>query len=303
MADYHVLDLYFRGYPAAIAACAIPHERGVILVESGPGSTLPALACGLERLGYRLEDVTDVLLTHIHLDHAGAAGALARRGARIHVHPVGAPHMVNPERLLKSARRLYQDEMDLLWGYFLPVPEEQVVVPEDGKPFTLYGHTFVALDTPGHASHHYAYLWNGEVLFTGDVAGVRLPGARHVRLPTPPPEFHLETWRASVRKLLDASARQWVLTHFGPVDDPEWHGQRLLAVLDDLEALLEDLMPREPDVETLTQALLEWTWKIGQEDGLTREQHEQYELVNPTWMSALGVQRYWRKFRAQPEGS
>lgn len=298
MPDYHVLDLYFRGNVTAIAAFAIPHARGVILVESGPGSTLPALACGLERLGYRLEEVTDVLLTHIHLDHAGAAGALARRGARIHVHPVGAPHMANPERLLSSARRLYQEEMDRLWGYFLPVPREQIHVPEDGQPFELHGHTFVALNTPGHATHHYAYLWNDQVLFTGDIAGVRLPGAAHIRLPTPPPEFHLETWRESVRRLLQVPAQEWALTHFGPVQDPQEHGQRLVYILDRLEQFLEEHMPQKPDTETLTQALLEWTWQLGQEEGLTQEQHEYYELVNPTWMSALGLQRYWQKFRA-----
>jgi len=298
MPNFHVLDLHFKGYPQGIGAFAIPHENGVILVESGPGSTLPALACDLERLGYRLEDVTDVLLTHIHLDHAGAAGALARRGARVHVHPVGAPHMANPERLLASAKRLYQDEMDVLWGEFLPVPEDRLVVPEKDQPFTLHGHTFVPLDTPGHASHHFAYLWNGEVLFTGDIAGVRLPGSRHVRLPTPPPEFHLETWQTSVEKLLRQPAKTWVLTHFGPVDDPQAHGRRLLEVLDSLNHLLERIMPQNPDLETLTQALLDWTWEIGREDGLTPEEHHRYEQVNPTWMSALGVQRYWRKFRA-----
>ncbi len=298
MAEYHTLDLYFRGYPHAIGAFVIPHARGVILVETGPGSTLPALACGLERLGYRLEDVTDVLVSHIHLDHAGAAGALARRGARVHVHPVGAPHLVNPERLLRSARRLYQDEMDLLWGYVLPVPEDRVNVLQDGQPVDLYDHTFVPIDTPGHATHHFAYLWNDRVLFTGDIAGVRLPGSRHIRLPTPPPEFHLETWRESVRKLLTLPAETWVLTHFGPVQDPQAHGERLLQVLDSLEALLERLMPQEPDTEALTQALLDWTWAMGKAEGLTPEQHEHYERVNPTWMSALGVQRYWRKFRA-----
>lgn len=296
MAKYYVIDLYFQGHPQAIGVFAIPHDHGVILVESGPGSTLPGLACGLERLGYRLEDVTDVLLTHIHLDHAGAAGALAQRGARIHVHPHGAPHMVNPERLLASARRIYQDTMDLLWGEFLPVPEDRVNVPEDGKPLNLHGHTFIPYDTPGHASHHFAYLWN-DVLFTGDIAGVRLPGTRHVRLPMPPPEFHLEQWRSSIERLLSVPARQWVPTHFGPVDDPQWHGRRLLELLDQVEALLEEHMPRNPDVETLTTILLEWTWRTGKEDGLTPEVHERYERVNPTWMSALGVQRYWQKFR------
>src|SRR4030042_4609731 len=122
------IDLKFMGRANAIAAYLIPHRRGAVLVECGPGSTTTALEVGLSENGFHAEDITDVLLTHIHLDHAGAAGWLARRGARIHVHSAGAPHLLDPEKLLSSAKRIYGDMMDRLWGDFLPVQAGQLNV-------------------------------------------------------------------------------------------------------------------------------------------------------------------------------
>src|SRR5688572_8379493 len=129
MADVSILDLNFKGIPGAIASYLIPHREGVVLVEAGPGSTTDRLQARLGEEGYQLSDVTDVLLTHIHLDHAGAAGWLAGHGARIHVHPNGAGHLINPEKLITSATRIYGDSMDTLWGAFLPVPEERLSIP------------------------------------------------------------------------------------------------------------------------------------------------------------------------------
>ncbi len=296
---FYTLDLHFLGVPHAIAVYLIPHREGVALIESGPGSTTEALQAALEAHGYRLEQVTDVLLTHIHLDHAGAAGFLARHGARVHVHPIGAPHMIAPERLLASARRIYGDQMDRLWGAFLPVPEEQIHIPVDGQPLTIGEHTFVPLDTPGHARHHFAYWWPEQgVLFTGDIGGVRLPGARHIRLPMPPPEFHLEQWRASLERLRSVRARWLVPTHFGPFEDVDWHLERLATLLDDVEALLKRVMPQEPDEAALRQILDAWVAEWNRRDGVDEALHQAYETANPTWMSAAGVRRYWRKFRA-----
>ena len=296
---FHTLDLNFLGTPQAIAVYLVPHREGALLIESGPGSTVAALERGLAAHGYTLDQITDVLLTHIHLDHAGAAGHLARRGARVHVHPIGAPHMIAPERLLTSARRIYGDQMDALWGEFLPVPEAQVNIPQDGQPLRIGEHTFVPLDTPGHARHHFAYWWPEQgVLFTGDVGGVRLPGVRHMRLPMPPPEFHLEQWRASLQRLREVDARVIVPTHFGPFDDVAWHLDRLEALLDDIEALLSRVMPAQPDEPTMREVLAQWVAEWNRRDGVDEALHRAYEAANPTWMSAAGVLRYWRKFRA-----
>src|SRR5687767_5725248 len=153
------LDLKFQGRAHAIAAYLIRRGDAVVLVESGPGSTLPALEAGLAQEGLSPRDLTHVLLTHIHLDHAGAAGWLARQGAQIYVHPVGAPHMLNPEKLLASAARIYGDRMRSLWGEFLPVPESRLNVPNDMEEIAIGKLRFQPVNTPGHAEHHYAYLY------------------------------------------------------------------------------------------------------------------------------------------------
>src|SRR6185436_11811069 len=148
------LDLNFQGRPHAIASFLIRSGDAVVLIESGPGSTLSALEAGLAEEGLSPRNLTHVLLTHIHLDHAGAAGWLAQQGAEIIVHPVGAPHMLNPEKLLASAARIYGNRMDSLWGQFLPVPENKLRVVEDGEEIVIGELRFIPINTPGHAVHH-----------------------------------------------------------------------------------------------------------------------------------------------------
>lgn len=295
------LDLNFMGVPHTIAAYLIPHAHGAVLIESGPGSTQEDLQRGLEANGFRLSDVTDVFLTHIHLDHAGAAGWLARHGARIHVHPVGAPHLANPEKLLSSASRIYGDLMDVLWGQFLPVPEAQLSPLEDRQVVTISGLEFRALDTPGHAEHHYAYRF-GDVLFTGDVAGVRLPGPAHVRLPMPPPEFHLEKWRQSLKRLESEGVSQFAPTHFGIYSDTSWHLNALRRALDEVEAWMDQVMPLDLADEELNQRFLSWTEERSRREGLAESDLQAYETANPSWMSSSGIRRYWRKHRLEDQG-
>ena len=292
----HTLDLNFLGVPRAIAVYAIPHKDGVVLIESGPGSTLANLDAALRQAGFAPEQVTDVLLTHIHLDHAGAAGALARRGARIHVHPRGAKHMLNPEKLLSSAKRIYRDDMDRLWGEFLPVPEAQLHVVEDEEEILIGGLRFVALDTPGHANHHYAYLFEG-ACFTGDVGGVRIPGPSHLRLPMPPPDFHIEKWRASIARLQKADIRRIIPTHFGIFDDPDWHLPRLREELDAVERWLESFMPADPPLEEIDRRFRAWAEARSRAEGVPEEVIAVYETANPSWMTPAGIHRYWRKYR------
>ncbi len=296
MNPIHTLDLHFQGTPRAIAAYAIRHQEGVVLIESGPGSTLAALDSALEQAGFSPRQVTDVLLTHIHLDHAGAAGALAQRGARIHVHPRGAKHMLDPEKLLASARRIYREQMDSLWGAFLAVPESQLHVVQDEEEIEIGGLRFTALDTPGHASHHHAYLFE-DVCFTGDVGGVRLPGPPHLRLPMPPPDFHIEKWRASVARLRRLKVRRLAPTHFGIFEDAAWHLQRLTEELDAVERFLEETMPADPPLEALNERFFAWAEGRSRAEGLSEQDIAAYETANPSWMSPLGMQRYWRKYR------
>jgi glyoxylase-like metal-dependent hydrolase (beta-lactamase superfamily II) len=290
------LDLNFQGQAEAIAVYAIPHSDGVALVESGPGSTIPALEKALTRLGYGLRDVSHVFLTHIHLDHGGAAGFLSSLGAQIHVHPNGAPHLLNPEKLIASATRIYGDKMQTLWGDFLPVAAEKLTILQDGDQAPLGGLQVLALDTPGHAEHHLSYFIDG-YCFTGDVGGIRISAYPYLRLPFVPPELHLEKWHASIAKLQALDVRHVVPTHFGIFDDPDWHFNAIHRVLDDVEGWLARVMPGDPPIEELRSGFVAWMEEQGRAIGLPDEVREAYLLANPLGMSADGLQRYWKKFR------
>ena len=298
----HILDLNFMGIPGTIAVYLIRHSHGAILIECGPGSTLPALQAALHQHGLASKDVTDVFLTHIHLDHAGAAGWLARQGARIHVHPVGAPHLIQPDKLLASAARIYGDTMEDLWGEFLPVPADKIIVMQNGETAEIEGVCIRALDTPGHANHHFAYIYE-KTCFSGDIGGVRLPGPAHIRLPMPPPEFNLEKWRASLqylRREFDAGSYSHIApTHFGIYSDPNWHLATLFNALDEIEAWMEAIMPAGPSPEQLNAEFLDWYGQLALKHGITQELLQGYEVAIPSWMSAQGIQRYWQKYRLQ----
>ncbi len=294
------IDLKFRGVSGLIASYLILHDRGAILVETGPGSTIPALESGLQSHGMSVHDVTDVLVTHIHLDHAGACGWLARQGARIHVHAKGAPHLVDPEKLLSSASRIYGDEMQTLWGEFLPVPEDRIIVPEDGEIIEINDLKFIPRDTPGHAAHHLVYIFQ-DVCFTGDIGGVRMPDTRYLRLPMPPPEFDLELWRDSASHLLKEYERgafkRIALTHFGLFNDATWHLNTLKRTLDEVEEWALQVMPSDPPIEELRERFVDWERERVKKSGVGKDQAKAIEEVNASWMSAYGIQRYWRKVR------
>jgi glyoxylase-like metal-dependent hydrolase (beta-lactamase superfamily II) len=294
------LDLNFQGVPGTIAVYMIRHTHGAVLIECGPGSTVENLVAGLESHGLKPSDISDVLLTHIHLDHGGSAGWWALQGARIHVHPVGAPHLAEPERLLSSARRIYGDMMESLWGEFIPVPEEKLVIQEDNEVLEIEGLRFKALDTPGHAYHHFAYIFQ-DICFSGDIGAVRVGGVRHLRLPMPPPELNLELWRQSLHKLgLEYENGAFTLiapTHFGLFDDPGWHLHTLGKLVDEVECWIERVMPTDPTVEELNKEFLEWTEQRSIKDGLSEEDIRAFEEANPSWMSAPGIYRYWHKNR------
>jgi glyoxylase-like metal-dependent hydrolase (beta-lactamase superfamily II) len=214
---------------------------GDALIDPGPESCLPTLLAALGD-----ERPRRLLLTHIHLDHAGATGALVRRwpDLEVCVHERGAPHLVDPEKLLRSAERLYGDEMDTLWGEVLPVPEGNLRILSGGE--TLPGEIEV-LYTPGHASHHVSYLHRpSATAFVGDVAGVRIPPAHFALAPTPPPDIDVELWHSSLDALAEWRPERLCLTHFGSVgDDVPGHLAEVGRRLDAWAALARDLSPDE----------------------------------------------------------
>jgi len=290
------IDLNFQNKTQAIASYLIRQQDAVVLVESGPGSTLSALEAGLAKEGLSARDVTHVLLTHIHLDHAGAAGWLSWQGAEIYVHPNGAPHLLNPEKLIASATRIYGDQMQTLWGEFLSVEQDQLRIPQDAEEISIANLKFTAINTPGHAEHHYSYLFE-DLCFSGDVGGVRIPGFPYLRAPMPPPELHFGRWRESIARLRSLKFPRIAPTHFGIFEDADWQLKQLGSILDVTEKWLEGIMPDNPPVEVLREKLSSWMEAQSREMGLSEEVIQAYTLANPLGMSADGMMRYWKKFR------
>jgi len=290
------IDLHFQDQTQAIASYLIRDGDAVVLIESGPGSTLSALEAGLAKEGLSPRDITHVLLTHIHLDHAGAAGWLSRQGARIFVHPNGAPHMLNPEKLIASATRIYGDKMGTLWGEFLPVAADQLTVPNDAEEIVIGRLRFLPVNTPGHAEHHYSYLFE-DVCFSGDVGGVRIPGYPYLRAPMPPPELHFGRWRESIARLRSLKFTRIAPTHFGIFDDADWQLTELQRRLDETERWLEQVMPADPPVDELREKFSTWMEDQGSAEELSDEVRQAYALANPLGMSADGLIRYWKKVR------
>jgi glyoxylase-like metal-dependent hydrolase (beta-lactamase superfamily II) len=292
----HTIDLNFQNKTQAIACYLIRSGDAVVLIESGPGSTLPALEAGLAVQGLTPRDVTHVLLTHIHLDHAGAAGWLSQQGARIYVHPNGAPHMLNPEKLIASATRIYADRMETLWGEFLPVEQNQLTVPQDAQEISIGNLKFIAVDTPGHAEHHYSYIFE-DVCFSGDAGGVRIPGFAYMRAPMPPPELHFGRWRESIARLRSMKFSHIAPTHFGIFDDSTWQLDELQRDLDSAEKWIAEVMPAEPSIEELREMFSAWMERQALVQGLSEDAVRAYMLANPPGMSADGLMRYWTKGR------
>ena len=290
------LDLHFQGKTQAIASYLIRDKDAVVLIESGPGSTLASLKAGLSAEGFSPRDVTHVLLSHIHLDHAGAAGWLSRQGAQIYVHPIGAPHMLNPEKLIASATRIYGDEMDTLWGEFLPVEQGHLHTPQDTEEIVIGDLRFVAIHTPGHAEHHCCYLFE-DVCFSGDTGGVRIPGFQYMRTPMPPPELHFAKWRETITRLRSLKFARIAPTHFGIYDDADWQLSDLQKTLDGVEKWLEGVMPQDPSIDSLRAGFIAWMEEQSRAQGLSEDVIRAYDLANPLGMSADGLMRYWKKAR------
>lgn len=291
------LDLNFQNCKNAIASYLIPYQDGIILIESGPGSTQMQLQKNLNNLGYALQEITHILLTHIHLDHAGAAGWLSRYGAHIFVHERGKPHLLDPSRLIASATRIYQDQMNILWGDFLPVPKGQLTSLTDGDEISIGSYNFRALETPGHANHHMAYLLD-DICFSGDIGGVRINelGPRHLRVPMPPPEFHPLKWRKSIERLKNERISKIALTHFGFYDDVDWHLDAILQELDAAEEWMNKTIPLDLPANELREVFVQWAHDRSIALGVNEITLDSFENANPSSMSADGIKRYWEKY-------
>jgi len=276
MAFPHLIDLQFGGQEHAIGVYLVETDDGLALFDCGPASTLPALEAGLAAETLELTDVRHLLLSHIHLDHAGAAGTLVRLhpGLTVWVSEIGAPHLIDPSRLERSARRLYGDFFDALWGELAPVPEQNVRIATGD----VLG--WDAFPTPGHASHHVSYLRDGTLL-AGDACGVRMPGASYVLPVSPPPDIDVELWHATAAEIRRRAPERLALIHFGVHEDVAAHLERFDAELDTWAARVEGGMDQQAFVDAARADL--------------GADADHYDRVAPLWQSWQGLRRYWDK--------
>ena len=289
----NTLDLNFQDVEKAIAAFLIETAEGPVLIETGPYSCFENLKAKIAAFGYNITDIKHVFVTHIHLDHAGGAWALASHGARIYLHPFGTAHMADPTKLWNSAQLIYGDQMEVLWGKMGPIAPDYLQAVAHGESIDIGGLTIKAWHTPGHAHHHIAWQI-GKELFCGDVAGVKI-GKGPVVPPCPPPDINLEKWHQSVALIKDLQPEKLHLTHFGEI----------LSVNDHLDELLSRLMswanwikPRFENNESPQEVIplfQEFTEQELRFLGLGDREINQYETANPSWMSVAGLLRYWKK--------
>jgi glyoxylase-like metal-dependent hydrolase (beta-lactamase superfamily II) len=289
------VDLQFRGNPHVIATAVVSDAGGVALVDPGPSSCLDALDLGLNGLGIRFTDVRHILLTHVHLDHAGAVGTLVRRHPhlKVFVHERGTPHLIDPARLVRSATRLWGDQMQTLWGEVAPVPAANVITL-DLEPIHAGGRTFDVAHTPGHASHHISfYDRSSGIAFVGDVAGIRIAGD-YVRPPTPPPDIDLELWARSAARIEAWDPDTMFLTHFGPSGHVRPHLQSLMDNLrESAEWVRRSLMEGGTDDERAARYAEYVNRELRRH--LTDEQILPHSAGAPFEVSWLGLARYWTK--------
>ena len=290
------LDLRHQGAPQVVATAVLAGADKVALIDPGPTSTLDTLTEQLALGGLSMSDVEAILLTHIHLDHAGACGTIVREHPHlpVYVHERGAPHLVNPEKLLSSATRLYGSAMDRLWGAFEPVPEANIRVLAGGETVTAGGHTLQTAYTPGHASHHIAYFdAPSRIAFVGDVGGVSLPPAHIIVPPTPPPDIDVEAWEESIAKVLAWHPEALFLTHFGLKSNPAIHLQELAERLRSWARIVQDVAS-EPSVDA-RRAKFKRQAGLELRRSVSEVEYSRYGLAINFDQTYDGLERYWKK--------
>lgn len=290
----HTLDLRFQNTPGVVAAFLIEAGKELVLVETGPGSTLPTLHHEIRTLGFAPENIRHVFVTHIHLDHAGAAGWWAQQGATVYVHPQGAKHLIDPSKLMSSARQVYGGKLDSLWGEMLPAPEDKVVTLADGESVKIGKVKFTAINTPGHARHHHAFACDG-VCFTGDVAGVRLQGCDYLSVAAAPPQFDSVAYLDSITRLHDADFEKLYLTHFGEVTDVSRHLSAYAQRVGRVHDQIQEMMQQGWSGDALRKAYSQSEYGEALRAGASEEQWRGYELANSSAMCADGIALYCEK--------
>lgn len=289
------VDLRWLGMEKQVASYLLADGGELAVVDCGPGSALDGLLAAVREAGHDPAEITHLFITHVHLDHAGGAGALlgAAPRARLYVHPRGARHLADPSRLMGSAERIYGDRMEMLWGSMLPVPADRMEVIEDGAAVRVGRRIMRALDTPGHAVHHHAYHdAEAGLLFSGDVGGIRLDGAAYVRPPTPPPDIDVAAWRRSLARMRTLGAARILPTHFGGAGDVAWHLDDLETRLADWDAWSARELAAGADLAALSEALRAKAHDEAVAATGSEAVARAYEAAVPSEMMAAGLIRH-----------
>lgn len=290
------IDLQYNGLPEAAASFVFEGDTGHVLIESGPLATLQTLKTGLLDHGIDPASIQAVLLTHIHLDHAGAAGWFAAQGADIYVHPFGVKHLVDPTRINESARRIYGAQLAEIFGEMLPCTESKVHAVAHSETISIDGLEFTAIETPGHARHHHAWsttIDGRQCCFTGDVAGMRIPGTSWVTLPLAPPEFDPEIWQQSLDRIQAFDFDTLYLTHFGAVENPSDHlAAARTQIIWETEVVTRILDDPNLDEEGQKTAYLKALHARATANGVTKADCDAYLSAGMVDMNLGGVQRH-----------
>lgn len=301
-----ILDTNWVGRPRAIGAALLQSDGHRAIIDPGPESTLAALRGQLATHGASVAQLDAILLTHIHLDHGGASGSLVRENPRlaVYVHQNGAPHMVDPSRLLKSAGRLWGEELPRLFGETLPVLQENLRVLEGGETLTLGGRELEVAYTPGHASHHVSYFdHNAGVAFIGDTTGIRIENGPYILPATPPPDIDLSLWDTSFRTILERRPSRLFLTHYGYSENPEAHIAEFRERLHRWAETAADALRNSSDDAAASEAFIAKS-RSEIEQRLGKAEAEHYAFTAGLNLSFLGLARYLHKLeKAAAEGA
>jgi len=292
--EVEIIDLEFQGFPEVIAAYLVSGPDGKILIETGPESTRPVLVEKLKALGISPGDIAALFVTHIHLDHAGAVGFWTGEGVPVYVHPKGAKHLIDPEALVSSARAVYGEVFDYLWGQMIPSPENLVRTIEDGETVTVAGLEIRAIDSPGHAFHHHCYQIN-DALFTGDAVGARISPEGFLSVTSAPTQFHLEYTLETLEKIRNLTPVVLYPTHYGPIVEVDEHLDSYRDAVELNVQFIHDRMEEGMDAETMQVAYKAFTMEQSFRAGFPAGRWDALEAINGTAMCADGIRMYWEK--------
>jgi glyoxylase-like metal-dependent hydrolase (beta-lactamase superfamily II) len=301
MSDIAAIDLGFQALPSAIMGFLIEGTSGYTVIEPGPGSCFPAWETALTQRGASLNDVRRVFTTHVHLDHAGAAGHFAQKGATIFCHPLAARHLLDPTRLWESSRMVYGDQMEPLWGSMIPVPPQQLVILEDGEHHGQHQERILAMETPGHARHHHAWEHQG-ILFAGDTAGVRKPGGKALTVTGAPPQFDAEAYETTLLKLAGHHFDRLALTHGGFHEDVRDHLDRYRDEVRVQTDFLSGLCQKGQPDSSIAKEYRDWLHDRILACGKDPEEVKWHDACNPVALNVMGICLYLRKKQEEAAG-